>query len=331
MTASPSSRPLSRRLQYAVLGVAIVAALGIGAFVFLSGGEKKAAPPEGGAATTPAQAAERVYTAVAAGYSDYLSLVAPEVKEAPGPLRLAFPGADFVPDMDDEVTIVTLAVQPLSEQSGWASVRVTGRYRVAGSETERLFDGPIYLHDVGGAWLVSSAMEFQRSMGTAPTAAAGRNPNLGSLDPYRPKVGEPAPDFALLDARDGVTVRKLSDFRGKAVVLNWYASWCGPCKAEIPEFQAAYAALGDELVVLGVDYAEERDRAQGILDIFAAKYPAVLDSEGKLADHWRVGAGLPTTFFIDKDGILRGSQVGQVRVKDLVEQLAKVGVTYTPK
>jgi cytochrome c biogenesis protein CcmG, thiol:disulfide interchange protein DsbE len=330
MTASPSTGPLSRGLQYAVLAVAAGAAVAIGAFVFLSGGDADG-PSDAGEAATPAQAAERVYRAIAAGYSGYLASLAPEVREAPGALRLAFPGADFVPEPGDDVTIITVAVQPLNQQSGWASVRVTGRYRVDGSSTERLFDGPIYLRAVDGAWLVSSAVEFQRALGTAPTVSPGRNASLGPLDPNRPKIGEEAPDFALLDARDGVTVRKLSDFRGKAVVLNWYASWCGPCRAEIPEFQAAYAALGDQLVILGVNYAEERDRAQSILDIFAAKYPAVLDSEGKVADHWRVGAGLPTTFFIDRDGILRGTQIGQVGGQDFIDQLAKVGIAYTPR
>ena len=57
--------------------------------------------------------------------------------------------------------------------------------------------------------------------------------DLGPLDPQRPEVGKPAPNFALIDARDGTTVRKLSDYTGKTVVVNWYASWCEPCKDEI--------------------------------------------------------------------------------------------------
>lgn len=159
-----------------------------------------------------------------------------------------------------------------------------------------------------------------------PTAV----PNTGVLQSQRPNEGDAAPDFALVDARDGQTIRKLSDFRGKAVILNWYASWCAPCKAEIPEFQQAADALSSQLVVLGVDYMETSDQASSILDEFGATYAAVLDTNGAVAEHYRVTQGLPTTFFLDKDGVLRAMKTGQVKPDELVDFLAKVGVTYTP-
>lgn len=155
-------------------------------------------------------------------------------------------------------------------------------------------------------------------------------PNTGVLQPQRPNQGDPAPDFALIDARDGTTIRKLSDFRGKAVIVNWYASWCAPCKAEIPEFQQAVDALGSQLVVLGVDYMETSDQATSILDEFGATYPAVLDTNGAVAEHYRVTQGLPTTFFLDKDGVLRAMKTGQVKPDELVAFLAQAGVTYNP-
>lgn len=155
-------------------------------------------------------------------------------------------------------------------------------------------------------------------------------PNTGVLQPQRPNEGDPAPDFALVDARDGQTIRKLSDFRGKAVIVNWYASWCAPCKAEIPEFQQAVDALGGQLVVLGVDYMETSDQATSILGEFGATYPAVLDTNGAVAEHYRVTQGLPTTFFVDKDGVLRAMKTGQVKPDELVDFLAKAGITYKP-
>ncbi len=163
----------------------------------------------------------------------------------------------------------------------------------------------------------------------APTAPAKKPGDLGMLEPQRPKVGEVAPDFALVDARDG-TVRKLSDYRGKAIVLNWYASWCGPCKSEIPEFQAASVALADTVTFVGVDYQESREKAVGILDELAATYPALLDSDGDVGEHYR-STGLPTTYFIDAEGVVRGIRIGEVKSRDLQENLAKVNVTYTPK
>ncbi len=153
----------------------------------------------------------------------------------------------------------------------------------------------------------------------------------GVLDPERPEEGKPAPNFALLDARDGKTVRQLADYRGKVVVLNWYASWCGPCKREIPELQRLTEQLAGEVVVLGVDPLESQGRASGILDELNATYPAVLDSSGEVTDHYRVGKGLPKTYFIDRDGILRATKTGELRSEDLVKFLGQMGVTYTPR
>ena len=162
-----------------------------------------------------------------------------------------------------------------------------------------------------------------------PTGIVNPYPNTGPLDPNRPTEGEKAPDFALVDARDPSKVVKLSDYRGKAVILNWFASWCDPCKNEIPEFQAAQEKLGDQLVVLGVDYLEQPADAVGILDKFGATYPAVLDGAGTVARHYRV-TYMPTTFFIDKDGVLRVIKTGEVHDDALVTFLSKVGITYQP-
>lgn len=182
-----------------------------------------------------------------------------------------------------------------------------------------------------GAYLLTSGDESKSSSNTSTSKTTQR---LGPLDPNRPKEGEKAPNFALVDARNTTAVRQLSDFAGKAVVVNWYASWCGPCTEEVPEFQAAQQALGDKVVFLGVDYQESQENAVSILNDLQATYPAVLDSDGKVADHYRVGqggGGLPTTFFLDKDGILRGTVTGRVTPERLTENLAKVGITYPAK
>ncbi len=148
----------------------------------------------------------------------------------------------------------------------------------------------------------------------------------GMLEPQRPKVGEPAPDFALADARDG-TIRKLSDYRGMAVVLNWYASWCGPCQQEIPEFKEASDELAGQVTFVGIDFKEDSKKALGILDLFFAKYPALLDDKGAVGKHYRV-TGLPVTYFIDKDGIIQGIKIGEVKSKDLEANLKKIGIEY---
>ncbi len=151
----------------------------------------------------------------------------------------------------------------------------------------------------------------------------------GMIDSHRPEVDKPAPDFALANARDPERIVRLSDFHGKPVVLNWYASWCAPCRAEIPDFQRAYKALDGEVVFLGVNLQEDAKQAVGLLDVFVAKYPALLDAEGAVAVHYRL-LGMPTTYFIDADGIIVSFGTGRIFEETLVAELAKLGVEYTP-
>lgn len=162
--------------------------------------------------------------------------------------------------------------------------------------------------------------------GTPVVAGDGE---LGVLESRRPDIGEMAPDFALKDARTG-QVRKLSEFRGKAVVLNWFASWCTPCEREIPSFEAFTKAESDTAVVLALDYLEPADKATGMLDRLSATFPALLDSDGDVAKHYRV-SGLPVTYFIDKDGIVRGVKIGEVKEADFEENLKKIGIEYDVK
>lgn len=179
-----------------------------------------------------------------------------------------------------------------------------------------------------GIYLVVSGGGDDSPADATGTTTPGAS-TIGPLDPTRPEIGKPAPNFALPDARDPSIIRQLADYRGQAVVINWYASWCGPCKAEIPDFLEAQAALGDQVVFLGVNYLEPRDKALGILDELGADYPAVLDSRGSVAEHYRV-AGMPSTFFVDKDGVLRAMKAGRVSEEELAEFLTASGAPYTP-
>lgn len=156
-------------------------------------------------------------------------------------------------------------------------------------------------------------------------SGGGASGKLGMLDSRRPEVGERAPDFALVDARDGTTVRRLSDYRGKTVILNWYATWCGPCKAEIPDFQRVSESFPDQVIVIGVNLRESRSDAVAMLDGLGATYPALLDSNGDVASRYRL-LGMPSTLLIDRDGILRAAGSGQVTEEALRAELAKLGV-----
>ena len=120
--------------------------------------------------------------------------------------------------------------------------------------------------------------------------------------------GQAAPDFSL-PALGGGTV-SLRDFRGRAVVLNFFATWCGPCRAEMPDMQALYAELQDRnLVVLGVNQAESEELVASFADAFALTFPIGLDSGREVGGLYGVRA-YPTTVIIDGDGVIRRTIVG---------------------
>ena len=324
MAADTAVAPDRRRwLGLAVLAVAVVAAAGMAFFLLLSG-------DDGSAAGDPERVVRDFYRAVDEDdLESFEAALDPALADNPARQLIPFGSTAGAYDVGhgERVELDDLTTELINEEAGWASVAVSGRARIEG--TTYLVQETQYLRQLADGWAVSSAaIFFAENSGDTPDD--GGSAELGPIDPQRPEVGEPAPDFALVDARDGTTVRKLSDFRGKAVVVNWYASWCGPCKDEIPEFQAAYEALPQELVFLGVNFLESQTRAISILDDYNAEYPAVLDSRAEVADHYRVGNGIPTTFFVDKDGVLTGIHYGEASQEDLVAQLAKAGVTYTP-
>ena len=133
----------------------------------------------------------------------------------------------------------------------------------------------------------------------------------------QPAVGHPAPDFTLTRFGTGEKVN-LSDLRGKPLILNFWATWCGPCRAEMPALQAAYERYGDDLLVVGVDQGEEGAVVGPFLDEFGITFPILLDGDMAVGREYRI-MGLPTTFFIDSQGIIRGVHAGQINSAILAE------------
>jgi len=125
-------------------------------------------------------------------------------------------------------------------------------------------------------------------------------------------------------ALDG-TALDLAKYRGKPLVLNFWASWCVPCREEFPLFKDRLATLGerDGLQVVGVLYKDQPELAQAFLSDFGASWPSLTDPDGSIAAAYRVVAP-PQTYFIDKDGVLRGIQIGEVRPEDFDTQYEKI-------
>jgi peroxiredoxin len=121
-------------------------------------------------------------------------------------------------------------------------------------------------------------------------------------------VGRPAPDFTLADL-DGNQV-SLSDFRGKTVFINFWATWCPPCREEMPAIEALYQQYEDkDVVVLGVDILETEGEVRQFVEEGGYSWTFVMDTTGEVTNSYQVVA-IPTSFFIDKEGIIRAVSVG---------------------
>ena len=126
----------------------------------------------------------------------------------------------------------------------------------------------------------------------------------------RPEVGYLAPDF-VLPSLDGQTVR-LSDFRGnKAVLLNFWATWCAPCRLEMPTMDTAYQeykSRGLEILAVSLD-AGSKSAVKNFMSELKLSYPALLDPEMEVLRLYRQFS-IPATFLIDKQGIVRHRELG---------------------
>ncbi len=133
----------------------------------------------------------------------------------------------------------------------------------------------------------------------------------------------PAPDFELSSLDDGSPIA-LSSFRGHVVVLNFWASWCGPCRLEAPGLRRVSERYGDQGVrFLGVDYRDNGAAGRAFVDAFRLRYPSVTDPSGSLADDYGL-IGFPTTFIIDPAGTIRYRFVGYLGEEVLEEALNDV-------
>jgi len=131
------------------------------------------------------------------------------------------------------------------------------------------------------------------------------------------EMDKPAPDFHLPDL-DGAEVN-LSDFKGKPVLLNFWAGWCRPCEEEMPYLQQVYEEWSDQgLVVLTVNLGDSPSEVNRFMQNNQLSLPVLLDIKQSLAQEYNV-ASIPTTFFIDKDGIIRAKIIGSFRSKEAIE------------
>lgn len=180
-----------------------------------------------------------------------------------------------------------------------------------------------------GIALVATAGCLGGSRNFTPAADArtlsqpdGASAGDSTLPDVAPRVGNRAPDFAL-KSLDGRTIR-LSELRGKPVMVNFWASWCPPCKNEMPVFEKAYQRYRSQgMEFLGVDVEEDAETVRKFVQENGYSWLFLLDSDGKVSRSYQV-SGIPTTFFIDREGIIRDLQIGELSAPALESRLAKI-------
>lgn len=160
---------------------------------------------------------------------------------------------------------------------------------------------------LGSAWILYAREE----PGTTSVAGLTEAPAVGYL----------APDFSL-PSLTGDSF-SLSASRGQPVVLNFWATWCPPCRVEIPHFQEASTTYNGQVLIVGVDDGEPRERVAPFAQEMGITYPVPLDGDSEVSRRYRVNS-LPTTFFIDADGVIQHIQIGLVNEAMLQEQIERL-------
>jgi len=137
-------------------------------------------------------------------------------------------------------------------------------------------------------------------------------------------VGTPAPDFSL-PRLDGGQIR-LSDLHGRPVLVNFWASWCAPCRSEMPALDRIareYEASG--LVVVGVNQLEDPQTVEQFVQEFGLSFPIALDRDGTASRDWRV-YGIPQTYLVGPDGVIRKAWGGPLTYESVVRALEELGL-----
>lgn len=147
--------------------------------------------------------------------------------------------------------------------------------------------------------------------------------------PTGTSTGELAPEF-IGTTLEGEAVQ-LSDLRGKTVLVNIFASWCGPCRAEAPHLVKADNMLGEDVVIIGLNLQEKIPEVESFKQDFGIDFPLVLNEDGRLTEIYKP-IGLPTSWFIDPDGVVRyvhtGPMTGDIILAAIED--TKAGREYNP-
>ena len=139
-----------------------------------------------------------------------------------------------------------------------------------------------------------------------------------------PMTGHRVPSFSLPSLPDSQPISS-ADYQGKAVLINFWASWCPPCQSETPDLVKASAKYGDKVQFIGVNLSSQDSLSDvtAFLKKYGIKYPIVMDTKGNVAQQFQTMA-IPTTFFVNRQGIIVDRYVGAITPQVLEEDLQKI-------
>ena len=220
---------------------------------------------------------------------------------------------------NDNVTRLSVEIAGVTDGAEYADV--------AEHEGSGMFDAPARKVAVGIALLmlllVVSTLVWL--IGSRPTpTGSGKAASVGLPTETAPRTGAFAPDFELLDVRTNQPLR-LSTLRGKPVFINFWGTWCPPCRAEMPEMQKLRNKYGDELQIMGISMAPRDDPngVKGFVEQFKYDWTFVHDPDNNVTLAYQVSA-VPSSFFIDKDGVIRAVHIGGMNFDQMEQYTQKV-------
>lgn len=158
----------------------------------------------------------------------------------------------------------------------------------------------------------------ERSAG--PKARPSGRPDPTIVLPGRDSP-QPAPPFSVVDFRG--RKRTLESFRGKPLVLNFWASWCVPCRAEMPAFEKTYRAYDGRVQFLGIASGDTEGKARAFAAERDVTYPLALDGDDSISRAYSL-FGLPSTYFVDADGVVVDSRAGEMSETELNRKLREL-------
>lgn len=171
-------------------------------------------------------------------------------------------------------------------------------------------------------WLITGRSSGDARKAYPITVSGTEVTGLSGMD-TGPQVGALAPDFELADVNTGKMV-KLSALRGRPVWLNYFATWCPPCKAELPDIKRAYAQHKEEgLAIVGIDMREEPALVKAFISANSYDWTFVVDSDGKVTNSYFV-YGIPTHIFINKDGVIKAVSVGGLTPEAMEQNISMI-------